>query len=631
MIIALTLIVIVLYRKNADKAELYLKCAVLWTLYCFIITELLSVANQLTRRNLFVTWGILDVILLLIIAARYKKYVKSENAVKLKDWLKNHRNVIIWGVFAVLMIILAIGKMPYNWDSMTYHCARLFHWAQNRSVAHYATNNVRQIASPVLAAFINLNVYILTGSGEGVLNLVQCISYLTSGVLVFDISRKLGTTKKGCLLAMVLFYSMPIAFAEALTTQVDNLAAFWMLAFVCLLLPLLRRDQRIQLDWSTFERVIYLSLCVAFGYLTKPSIGFSIVIMGIWLVVMMIIRRDHVRVLCYAPLALLVILLIISPEWYRNLKTFHALASSQTGARQLIGSLHQKHIAVNFLKNFTFNLPTVWIYNSADYVWVYNIRFARLLDVDINNPAISEDGREFSVNGAQTYGCDTAVNPTIVWLILFSILIVVILFRNFKKKELQVGYFISAVLSFLIFCAALRWEPFVSRYMISYLGLLCPAIALVLDGLFEKIKSNTANYMRCIIYFVCVTEMFGLFVYHKEIARLSEGDSGYFAVRPEIYEEYKDMTEYVNTHECKNIGLYIGGDSYEYPLTQMITEGKRIEHVDVDNETAVYADDTFVPDLILVYEKESSDTMTIGQYNYHRVKKLESGEIWAKN
>lgn len=163
MIIALTLIVIVLYRKNADKAELYLKCAVLWTLYCFIITELLSVANQLTRRNLFVTWGILDVILLLIIAARYKKYVKSENAVKLKDWLKNHRNVIIWGVFAVLMIILAIGKMPYNWDSMTYHCARLFHWAQNRSVAHYATNNVRQIASPVLAAFINLNVYLLTG------------------------------------------------------------------------------------------------------------------------------------------------------------------------------------------------------------------------------------------------------------------------------------------------------------------------------------------------------------------------------------------------------------------------------------------------------------------------------------
>ena len=91
------------------------------------------------------------------------------------------------------------------------------------------------------------------------------------------------------------------------------------------------------------------------------------------------------------------------------------------------------------------------------------------------------------------------------------------------------------------------------------------------------------------------------------------------------------MTEYVNTHECKNIGLYIGGDSYEYPLTQMITEGKRIEHVDVDNETAVYADDTFVPDLILVYEKESSDTMTIGRYNYHRVKKLESGEIWAKN
>lgn len=57
--------------------------------------------------------------------------------------------------------LLALGTIPYNWDSMTYHLPRIAYWRQNRSIAHYATNCIRQISSPVLAEFVNLHVYIL--------------------------------------------------------------------------------------------------------------------------------------------------------------------------------------------------------------------------------------------------------------------------------------------------------------------------------------------------------------------------------------------------------------------------------------------------------------------------------------
>lgn len=136
----------------------------------------------------------------------------------------------LWSLFAAGMMLFAIATNPYNWDSMTYHLARLFHWAQNQSVNYYATWIDRQVASPVGAAYGNLHVYILSGRRDIFVNLLQCCSYLTNGVLVFYIAKKLGCAVKYCYIALISFYTMPIAFAEALTTQVDNFSALWMLA-----------------------------------------------------------------------------------------------------------------------------------------------------------------------------------------------------------------------------------------------------------------------------------------------------------------------------------------------------------------------------------------------------------------
>lgn len=619
-------------RSKKDAITSYIYSVTLWTLYCYIITESLSFGNSLTRTGLLAAWGIYDICLLTVLVHQTRREKLSAQQIR-SDFLGvlHSKGAICFLIYAVVMIACALIIIPYNWDSMTYHCARLFHWAQNKSVAHYATGNSRQVSSPVLAAFVNVNVYILTKNGGSVLNLLQCVSYLSNGMLVYAVAKKLQLSSKSCVLSAVLFYSMPIAFAEALTTQVDNFSAFWLLSFVYLILDFTKKNQKIRFDKETMEKVTVLSLCVAFGYLSKPSVGFGMLFFAAWLFIMVLVRKDNWKVFLYALGAGILLVIILLPELSRSFQTFHAFASQETGARQLIGSLHPRHILVNLSKNLAFNLPCVWLYQSSKNIYSFVNKIAAWLRIDINSPAISEDGREFSVHQPQTYDCDMAVNPVIVWAILIGTVIFVICLKNYIKNNensQKIGYFIVSVGSFFLFCAVLRWEPFVSRYMISYLALLCPAIGIVLDMVQERVPQEAVRGTCIILYFLCMTEMLGLFLNYRDIVKDYRGDKGYFVVRNGIYNDYEEITEYINTLDIKSLGLYIGSDSYEYPLIQMLSGNLRIEHVNVGNETAIYADDSFVPEMVITYEEGEIDSMSVNGHEYVMAKEVENGKVW---
>lgn len=632
MLLAIVFLYALFKRKRRNSVTTYIYAITLWTLCCYIITEGLSLGHLLTGRGLLCAWGIVNLCLLILLVIKIRRENLSLILIKNEcSQLLHSKIVICFFIYTVVMVACALIIIPYNWDSMTYHCARLFHWAQNKSVAHYATGNSRQVSSPVLAAFVNVNVYILTKNGGSVLNLLQCVSYLSNGMLVYAITKKLQLSSKSCVLAAVLFYSMPIAFAEALTTQVDNFSAFWLLSFVYLLLDFTKKEEKIRFDRETAGKVAVLSLCIAFGYLSKPSVGFGILLFAIWVLIMIFARKDNWKVFLYALGAGILMVIILLPEFGRNIHTFHAIASTETGARQLIGSLHPKHILVNLLKNIAFNLPCVWLYQSSHYIYLFVNKIAAWLRIDINSPVISEDGREFSVHQPQTYDCDMAVNPVIVWAILIGVVIFVISLKNYiknKENSQKIGYFIVSAGSFFLFCAVLRWEPFVSRYMISYLALLCPAIGIVLDIVQERMPQAAVWGAYVILYFLCMTEMLGLFLNYRDIVKDYRGDKGYFVVRNGIYNDYEEITEYINTLDIKSLGVYIGSDSYEYPLIQMLSGDLRIEHVNVGNETAIYADDSFMPEMVITYEQGEIDSMSVNGQEYVMAKEVENGKVW---
>ncbi len=631
-------------RKKIESTGLssYIEACCVWMLYLFAVTEVLSVWHAVRFLSLFGLWGLFDCVLLILFAVQWRKYGRQANACQSTGrepqgtgekgrscgfcricgdcwhFLKESPYYGILVVIGMIVLVLSLLTTPNNWDSMTYHLPRIAYWAQNRSVEHYATNSVRQISSPVLAEFVNLHVFILCRGRDVLFNLLQAASYLTCAVTVGAIAGRLGCNRVFRFLSMLLFLSMPIAYAEALTTQVDHFASVWLLFFVYLLLDLAERKEKIVFDSSSVRKVCTMGLCVAWGYLTKPSVCIGMVIFAVWLLIVCILRKDRVwNLIRLTGCALPCVVLPIVPELLRNFKTFHAYASQTTGARQLVGTLQPTYLLINFMKNFSFNLPTPLLKDSDVFFAKFATKAAKILQVEIDAESIAENGIEYGLHSANTYGCDTAVNPLVMWLFIFCMFWAVITIRKTDWKALRSGYLFTSVISFCIFCTVLRWEPFVSRYMIAYLALLCPMIV-------SQIQTWTAREDRRhfqaalvgIIGFLGVMEAVSVSYFHYDIWAYRGADNrpyGYFASRREPAVYYAALTDEIKAKGYASVGLYLmKADDYEYPLW-MMTDGCRLEHINVDNESAIYADQEFTPDCILWFGSEPENVTVNGR------------------
>ena len=89
--------------------------------------------------------------------------------------------------------------------------------------------------------------------------------------------------------------------------------------------------------------------------------------------------------------------------------------------------------------------------------------------------------------------------------------------------------------------------------------------------------------------------------------------------------------------ELSRLGLVLGGDSWEYPLWQLLKDTKklRIEHIDVKNKTsqakgqAVFRD--FLPEAIMTskWELAEKDSYTFDGKNYHSVYQRENINLFV--
>lgn len=631
-------------RKHicATGLNSYIEACCIWMLFLFALTEGLSVFHAVRFMTVFAVWAALDMILVMLGVIQWKKSglgirelcgipinaVDGGRAIdsSLKGRIRDLKGYSYYGILimtAIVVLALALFTTPNNWDSMTYHLSRIAYWTQNRSVEHYATNCLREIASPVLAEFVNLHVYIMCRGSDMLFNLLQAVSYLTCTVLVGAIARKLGCNKLFQFVSMLLYMSMPISFAEALTTQVDNFATVWLLFYVYVLLDLVEQRESLECNAQTFSKVCTLGLCVAWGYLTKPSVCFGMVIFAIWLLIVCIARKDKVRnlvrlVLCALPCVVLPLI----PELLRNFATFHSYASKSTGARQLVGTLQPAYVFVNFVKNFTFNMPIALLKDSEVFFAKFAVKAAEILNVELDAKSISEDGRGFGLHEPLTYGYDTAINPIVLWAFIFCIVWAVICIRKTDWKKLASGYLVCAALSFCVFCAVLRWEPFVSRYMVSYLALLCPMIASQIQLRTETEGKQRLRYgIVGAVSFLCVMELLSLMNFHLDICRYKANTRpyGYFASRREETQYYCDVADEIRGKGYQSVGLYVVmGDAYQYPLWAMLGD-RHMEHVNVQNESAVYADVSFTPDCIIWFAVLPEEPVTINGRVYDQI------------
>lgn len=477
--ICLLALLYIFIRQGKDRLEEYLQAVCLWTLVLLVLCYFWSLMGQLVYLTLAGSYFLLDACMLFLVF--YKRKLKLSFKWRISSpllWL------CLLGLFGIVLRY-ALKSVPYNWDSMTYHLARIANWEQNRSVFPYATHIERQIASPVLGAYVNLFVYILGGKHDSLLNLLQCLSYGSNGIILYGIARRLGVSEKTAFLAPLLYMGTPIALAEATTTQVDNFATLWFLCFLYFLLPFVTGKRKLELDRETGKVIFFAALALSFGYLAKPSVCFGAAVFLCWLLMVEIREKAEVRMLLsYGALGACIVAVLLSPGVFINLLAFGSISHEGVGARQLVGSLKPQYLTVNFFKNFTFNFASEKIEATRIYIEKFLYALADLFRINLNDPAISEDGGIFTFPDFPALSCDVALNMFVAVAALLSMLWFLVRYKK-QKKETK-GFVWFAALSWLLFCCVLRWERFINRYMITYLALLSVMIVLQTEEIRKK-------------------------------------------------------------------------------------------------------------------------------------------------
>lgn len=616
-----------------EKEKRYCISIIIFVSICYFTNEILSLFNSLDYKHL---GGIYLFIVIFISAYTIKKVgivnLKPEILKYIIPKINNKKIFVFFGVIFFIIFLLALFTVPYNWDSMTYHLPRIAQWAENKSVAHFVTGDVRQLTSPTLSEFVNLQVYIFSGQKDYFLNLLQYSCFFANTILVYYITKYLGGTYQYCWLASLLFVSMPIAFGEALNTQVDHFSTMWLLLFVYFLLELLEPNYCLKKNNKNIWRVIILSSCIGFGYLAKPSIMFGMFIFACWLLGVCIWRKDNMKdILFLICLAVGVITLIVMPEIMRNIISFGSISHSEAGAKQLIGTINPVYMFVNAVKNYAMNFPNIYI-NIGNLVEHGVYWIAYILNVNINHPSIAENGVEFGLHKAGEYGHDTAINPVII--IFMTIILLWLSIRRIKKEKICFSEIYSwvAISSFIVFTFVLRWEAYVTRYMLSYLALLCPVVVIWL----YKIKKKEQSYaIMGIVVFLSIIELFNLLSYHGEICirhnNAEDREYNYFEVYKEDREYFVKLERILGELEFESVGLYLSiANTYEYPIWAMLDKSVRIEHILVDNETKKYEDNEFVPEIIIVMRKNEEEVINYKGKNYYCYEMIDDNKsVWV--
>lgn len=305
------------------------KDVLLYTVFVFCVlvlfgTEALSLFKQLSYIPVLMYW-----VCITVAAAGYL-YTRSSKlnvfTASLRQQVVNYYrslNVfekILSGIlFALLTLVFVQGIVypPTNWDSMTYHLARITSWIGHRSVAYYPTDITRQLYQPPFAEYL-ITHFNLLARGDYFSASVQFFFLLFSLVAINAITAYMSLNRKARLFAVIMAATIPEVVLQASSTQNDIVESFFILSAFYFMLKAISTGQ--------LKYFLLLGLAAGFGLLTKGT-GYVylfpvLLIFGIRMLVRLFKARDYY--LIKKSLLMLVLIVLINAGYYiRNYRLAH--------------------------------------------------------------------------------------------------------------------------------------------------------------------------------------------------------------------------------------------------------------------------------------------------------------------
>ncbi len=550
-----------------------------------VITELLSVWNVLTFSWLAGSWMII-VLALFSYAVIHKSF--TELGSKLAFFVKRIRTEkLLWCVLLLWSIsgIIAILYPTNNYDSLTYHMARVAHWEQQAGISYYKTHILRQIVFPPFAEYVILHLQILTG-GDRFANAVQ-LFFLGGGILsVSLIVRELRGNRRQQITAAVIGCFIPMAVLQSNTTQNDIVEAFFAVTFLFFSLKLWKQTH--------FITAAFAGIALGLAWFTKGTgYMYTCVFCGWYLIVLIRKYKGSFRQLLqnaavYAMVPLLA-LSINSGMYYRNI-FFEGTLLGNAGEGAVISKHNPKSLAFVAIKNVMNHLPvTSAMKNSVSAIAVK-------WGIDPDDPDYNMTGMSMMIEGwsfHEDYG------QNFFHLILIVIFLVLFFCRKDSYKRSSADRFlfvISLLIISLLFTVLLEWQPWSNRLQMPLFMLFSVFLGLELGRIRKPIAM-----LLCIP--VIIYGFIALAMNSRHPILPVKQSIFTLPYRNFIYDEdMLSLQRYLDQKPYTRIGIYIGSDSWDYPYFKLLrkTGGKvrELKHIFVENRSAMYLDH-FKPEVLI--------------------------------
>jgi 4-amino-4-deoxy-L-arabinose transferase-like glycosyltransferase len=567
--ILLPIISFIVLLKRDNFRESFLVAAVANGVFITASTELLSRFDLIARVPLTVCWS-LYLGALLVRRFKSKGHDRSVTRAPVPP-LGSLLLVLIAGICLITGIV-AVTAAPNNFDSLTYHLPRVMHWIQNGNVEHYPTHIDRQLILAPFSEFTIMHLYLLAG-GDRFANCVQWFAMVGSAVGVSLIARTLHGSPLCQIISAAIAVSLPMGLLQATTTQNDYAVSFWL---VCLVYFIFKSRHH-----ADTRNSLLAGASLALAILTKGTAYLAaapLMILYAWF----LFRQGVKNAVIPIAIAATVVLLMNSGHYWRNFSVYGTAISPGTGNDIICTRFDPPAIISGVTKNIVTQLATgAQGINSALHAAAATLH--RAIGIALDDPDLTVD-RWFMIVPARHHE-DFAPNPLHMILLLAGSG-VFIWRRKQIPRDVILGV-VAAMASFIVLSAAIKWNPFISRYFLATFIVSAPFVALLFDeGKLRTALVACALLMLSYSFVVLGNNEMKPLAGKNSVFRASRTDQ-YFMAAPHMKQYFSHLDEMIKKQRIANVGILDrNGNMLEYLLWVMLKDNGidyRIEHINVKN------------------------------------------------
>ena len=511
-------------------------------------------------------------------------------------------SVLLLSCVLSITLYVALQYPPNNWDSMTYHMARVAHWIQNGSIDVFPTANDRQTHNPPLAEVGILHLQLL-GSSDRFANIVQWFTFVVSIVFVTLIAKEFQLERSMQLFSAVIAATIPMAILESSSTQNDLVVTSFCLGFTYFLLRFVRT--------LSFQDAMFCSMAMGLALLTKGTAYLYCCAIGLTIGMATVLSATPSRrVVWLSRLVIIAIAALVLNVGHLS-RTYLVYGLNPTSQTNLLNDELSAMITFsNMVRNGALHIGT-----SFEAVNSLSLQVVKkLLGDQLNDPKSTLGTTTFSVPSYSLHE-DYAGNP--VHLVLVALAFLILPFVRLPNKQLIYTYAGLLVFGALLYCGILKWHPWATRVHTPLFMLSAPFIAAVFAG-FPAFKKWVAISAIILLFSYSIP-----FVIHNKTRSFlalattsssheSEPYKAYFVNRPELYDDYTASAKVIMDEGAEEVGLCLGYDDYEYPIFVLMgrhaSQGTpKLRHVGVEDASKHKEVEEFQPPILVFATKRPDD------------------------